>query len=237
MKVTNPTVNRKYIEDPRLWGVGLGTDFTFGTGTTTALITSGTAGQVLSEFGWTTTTLAYVAGSAADFLSSADKGVPPHLLLADASDLLASPAVFGDFSHGRAASRILGYMPTTLNFECLAAFTTASNNEPSTGFGFVEDGGSVITAAAADHMACITSNGTNFILSSGAATDTGAVIDTSWHVWRVSVSASGCEWFIDDVSQGSIALQTDEWPVSFEAGVVAAGANDVAISHFHVWYA
>jgi hypothetical protein len=237
MKITPAKINRVYITDPRNWAISPGTDFMLGAGTTTALITSGTAGQVLSEYGWTTTGLAYTAGSAADFLSSADPGVAPHIILADASDLLASPAIFGDYAHALAASWILGYMPTTLSFECRAAFTTAANDEPSTAFGFVEDGGSVITAAAADQLACISSNGTNFELNSGAAVDAGAAVDTAWHTFRVTVSSANVQWWIDGTSQGTIALEADEFPVSFEAGVVAAGANDIAISHVRVWYA
>lgn len=205
-------------------------------GTTTALITSGTAGQVLSEFGWTTTTLAYVAGSAADFGASADPGVAPHLLLADASDLLASPAIFGSYDHMLAASRILRYFPTRLICEVWAAFTTETNDEPSTAFGFVEDGGSVITAAAADQLACISSNGTNFELNSGAAVDAGAAADTAWHRFRIVVTSANVEWFIDETSQGTIALEADEFPVSFEAGIVAAGANDIALGDVHIWY-
>ena len=228
--------NRVYIEDPRNWGFALGTDYVLDGGTTTALITSGTAGQVLSEYGWTTTTLAYVAGSLADFASSADPGTAPHVLLADASDLLASPAIFGSYDHMLAASRILGRFPSKLVCEVWGAFTTSSNDEPSTAFGFVEDGGSVITAAAADQLACISSNGTNFELNSGAASDAGALVDTAWHRWRIEITSAACEWFIDGTSQGTIALEADEFPVSFEAGVVAAGANDIAIGNVHVWY-
>lgn len=232
---TSP-IPRVYVVDPREWAFAPGTDFLLGGGTTTALITSGTAGQVLSEFGWTTTTLAYVAGSGADFASSSDPGVAPHFLLADASDLLASPAIFGSYNHVLWAARIMGYTPTSLNAEVWAAFTTASNNEPSTAFGFVEDGGSVITAASADQLACISSNGTNFILASGAASDAGAAIDTAWHLWKIKITSANCEWFIDGTSQGTIALEADEFPVSFEAGVVAAGANDIALGNVRVWY-
>lgn len=237
MKITPANVKRHYVDDPRKWAFAPGTDFFIHPGTTTALITAGTAGEVLSEFGWTTTGLAYVAGSAADFLSSTDSGVAPHLILADASDLLASPAIFGSYDHALAASWFLGYIPTTLNMECRAAFTTETNNEPSTAFGFVEDGGSIITAAAADQLACISSNGTNFELNSGAAVDAGAAADALWHTWRITISSANVEWFMDGTSQGTIALEADEFPVSFEAGIVAAGANDIALGTVRIWYA
>lgn len=236
MKIERAPRNRKFVGDPRLWGVDLGTDYTFGMGTTTALITAGTAGQVLSEFGWTTTALAYVAGSAANFASSATPGTAPHLLLGDASDLLASPAVFGDYAHMLAASWVLGYFPTALVAEFRAAFTAFAANEPSTAVGFVEDGGSVITGAAADQLACISSNGTNFELNSGAAVDAGAAADASWHTFKIRVTSANVEWFIDGTSQGTIALETAEFPVSFEAGVVAGGLNTIALGPPRVYY-
>lgn len=232
-----PMRTRVHVMDPREWAFTLGTDWWLHGGTTTALITSGTAGQVLSEYGWTTTTLAYTAGSAADFGSSSDVGVPPHIILADASDLLASPAIFGTYPHMQAASGILGYTVTRLVLEVWAAFLTASADEPSSAFGWVEDGGSVITAAAADQMAAISSNGTNFELNSGAAVDAGAAIDTAWHLWKVVTTFGGThEWFIDGTSQGTLAIQADEWPVSFEAGIVAAGTNDIGIHSVHIYY-
>ena len=234
--VPAPKAPRVHVADPRDWAFAQGTDFYLNAGTTTALITSGTAGQVLSEYGWTTTALAYVAGSAADYADSADPGVSPHLLLADASDLLASPAIFGSYNHVLQAAHILGYTPTRLICEAYAAFTTSSNNESSSAFGFVEDGGVVITAAAADQLACISSDGTNFQLRSGAANDAGALVDTVWHLWRIVITSANCEWFMDGTSQGTIALEADEFPVSFEAGIVAAGANDLALGDVRVWY-
>src|SRR3990167_6988490 len=144
--VPAPLPNRLYVNDPRNWATSPGTDFLLDAGTTTALITSGTAGEVLSEFGWTTTTLAYVAGSAGDFASSGTPGIPPHLLLADASDLLASPAIFGSYEHMLPASTILGYFPTKLIAEGWAAVRATGADEPSTAFGCGEDGGCVVTA-------------------------------------------------------------------------------------------
>lgn len=236
MQIVRATPKRLYVTDPRAWAFTRGTDYMLGMGTTTALITSGTAGQVLSEFGWTTTSLAYVAGSGADFMTSADKGIPPHIILADASDQVLSPNIFGDWAAMKAVGRILGYDPTALNLEVIAAFTTASNNEPSTGFGFVEDDAAFITAASAGQIAGISSNGTNFVLSNDTVSDAGAAIDTSWHVWRIKVTSASIEWFIDGTSQGTIALKADEWPARFGAGVVAAGANDLALGDVHIWY-
>ena len=41
---------------------------------------------------------------------------------------------------------------------------------------------------------------------------------------------------MDGTSQGTIALEADEFPVSFEAGIVAAGTNTIGLGDVHVWY-
>lgn len=229
---------RVHITDPYQWATNIGTDYWLHGGATNAtILAAGTPYQGLPDYGWTVTATVYTAGSAADFGSSSDVGVPPHFILADASDLLASPAIFGTYPHMQGAARILGYHPTKLNLEVWAAFLTASADEPSSAFGFVEDGGSIITAAAADQMAAISSNGTTFEINSGAASDAGAAVDNAWHLWKITATfGSTFEWFIDGTSQGTLAIQADEWPVSFEAGVVAAGTNDIGIHQVHIWY-
>lgn len=225
--------DRVHVLTPQSWGLAAGTDFWL-TPSANGMLTAG-VGHELSDYGWTTTALALQNGSGADFMSSADPGTLGAILLADASDVLLSPAVFGDYQHQYMARRLLGYSPTKLCLEVIAAFTTVANNEEATGFGFIEDGGSPITAG--DHMAFIGSDGTNFICRSGAATDTGALIDTSVHRWKIVITSGGSvEWFIDDVSQGTIAIQADEWPVAFGAGVQALGANDVVLGLSHIWY-
>ena len=114
-------------------------------------------------------------------------------------------------------------------------FTTVANNETATGFGFVEDTGSPITAA--DALAMIVSNGANFVLRSGAATSAaGLAVDTALHKFRIAVTTTNITWYVDDVSQNTLALETDEFPVSFGAGIQAAGANRFSLGVGHIWY-
>jgi hypothetical protein len=101
----------------------------------------------------------------------------------------------------------------------------------------VEDGGSIITAAAADQMAAISSNSTTFEINSGAASDAGAASDNAWHKWKIVTTQGGThEWFIDGTSQGTLAIQANEWPVSFEAGIVATGTNTIGLASVHIYY-
>ena len=237
MKITSAVTNRVHITDPRLWAVGMGTDFWLGASASTAIL-AGTAGAgaLISEFGWTTTALAHVTGSGADLFSAADTGVPPYIQFTAASDLLLSPSIFGTADHAAQAGRILGYNPTTLNMDCYAAFLAEGADEVASAFGFVQAGASPITAAAAGQYACISSNATNFELNSSAASDAGALSENAWHKWRVSVTAAGSEWFMDDTSQGSIAAVLDVAPLRFGCGIVAAGVNTIGLGTVHIWY-
>lgn len=224
---------RAHLLSPQEWGYAVGTDFWL-TAAVNGMLTAGN-GHELSDYGWTTTALTLTAGSLADFITSADVGTPANITMADASDLIQSPILFGNYSHALAASKILGYLPNRLTLEAYAAFPAVAANETATGFGFVESAGSPIVAG--DAMAMIVSDGTNFVCRSGAASDVGATADTAYHLWRVEIAGgSSVEWFIDDTSQGTFAIQSDLWPVSFGAGVQAAGANDVSLAWVHIWY-
>ena len=235
---TDVALRRQHVLTPQSWGVAAGTDFWF-MGSVNGMLTAGN-GHELSDYGWTTTALSLQNGSAADFLSTIalDPGNPGAILFDAASDLLLSPAIFGDYQHAYQAEVLLGFAPSQLCLEAIGAFTVATNNETATGFGFIEDGGSPITVA--DHMAYIFSNGTNFAIRNGATTtDTGAAVDTNSHKWKMVITSGGSiEWFIDGTSQGTISIQDDEWPASFGAGVLATtGANRFQIGMVHIWYA
>ena len=117
-----------------------------------------------------------------------------------------------------------------------ATFTVINTASDTTGFGWVEDGGSGIVGA--DQIAYITSDGTNFLFKNDTVSDTSiAVADTNPHLFRIKVTSASIEWFIDDVSQGTIALKTDEWPASFGAGALATtGANFFHIGWAHIFY-
>lgn len=227
----NTAFNRIHVP-PRLWGTAPGTDFwLIPSGEIT---TAGATGDLLSDNGWVTTSLVETAGSAADFLSSADTGVPTHLLTNASGDLLQSPSVFGTYDHGQVAAAILGYSPTTLNVEFWGAMTVHTADEANSGFGWVEAGGS--PANTADAMAMINTDGTNFRISSGAASDLGAADDALWHQFKIVSTFGGThEWFIDGTSQGTLAIQADLYPVSF--GFHALTTNRPALGSVHIWYA
>jgi len=229
--------NRRHIWTPQGWGYEAGTDFWF-VGAASGMLTSGNAHE-LADYGWTTTALGFATPSAADFISAADQGTPNALAFDAAGDLLKSPVIFGEYNHALLAAEILGYTPTQLVAVIRAQFAVASNNETATGFGFFEDGGA--PNVAADAFAMITSNGTNFVARSGADSDAGAAVDTAWHTWKLVIGAGpadGIEWFMDGVSQGTFDTETDELPVGFGAGVLAAtGANFFNLAWAHLYYA
>src|SRR3990167_5959661 len=90
---------RIHVLTPQEWATTPGTDFWL-VGQSNGMITAGSAHE-LADYGWTTTALKLTAATGgADLLDSADVGVPAGITLADASDLLASPAIFGDYAHG-----------------------------------------------------------------------------------------------------------------------------------------
>ena len=238
MGITNlfiPAAPRLHVNHPQGWGYMIGTDYWMYI-SANGMLTSGNAHE-LSDYGWTTTSLVGPSsGSGADFLSSSDS-VSGTLSTNAGSDLLQSPSVFGNYGHGRGASIILGYMPTRLNLEFNAAFPVVANNETATCIGFVEDTGSIVTAN--DALATIFSDATNFKLRSGAATSAaGPAVDTNGHLWRIQLNKTDAlaYWWVDDVAQPSLTLETDEFPCAFGFGQVAAGSNTIAMGDVHIWY-
>lgn len=218
------------------WGDELGTDYWLFPGPGV----NGATTKILSDVGWTLTSLGITAGSGADFISAADKGTPRTILHNASGDLISSPVVFGDYQHARAASLIMGRtdLPRYLIMDAFAAFTTASANEDTSGFGLIEDGGAITTAG--DHMAVIVSDGTNFIARTGADSSTGAAVDTNYHWWRILIdrtigATNGARWYIDGVSQGTFDVQADEWPVHFAAHSLTT--NRIALGTTHIFYA
>ena len=140
--------------------------------------------------------------------------------------------MFGGYPHAYAASFFLGQLPTSLTLEVYARYSTHTANEPATGFGFVEDGGAPETQV--DHFAYIYTDGANFTLESGAASDAGAADDGNWHLFKVVITSANVEWFIDGTSQGTIALEADEFPVSF--GAYASTTNRFKLGQVHIFY-
>lgn len=226
-------VNRLHVTDPFLWARSPGTDFWIMAANIVAV--AGTFPDDLADYEWTTTSLGLTAGSAADFITSADVGAPRTFLTNAAGDLLQSPVVFGDYAHALLAKQFLGYLPTKLNMEAYAAFSVGTSNETASCLGFVEDGGSIVTAN--DALATVFSDGTNFKLRSGAATSgAGALIDTNYHLWKIVVDATNCTLTMDGANSISVATEADEFPVSFGLGCVAAGNNRIQLAWAHIWY-
>ena len=207
-----------------------------------------TEGNDLTAFGWTVTGAPpYVAPSGADFLTPDDKGTTGGVHLDTASDVIASPPIFGSWDHGVALANMLGRvsregipeMPRFLVADFVARFS-ANNAETGSCIGFVEDGGS--PAVANDAMATIFTDGTSWKLRSGAATSSAiAVDDTNPHHFRILVDRiDALAWgFVDNMSRGagkSIAIQADEWPVQFGAGTIAAGSNDPVLANAVIRY-
>ena len=202
------------------------------------------APQLLSALGWIVAgTVSFVAGSGADFLSSSDRGTPPHFLCNATGERLTSPFIFGQDHVTRYIRQQLGWEPTKLIAEFSAVWTTASNADTTGGIGFVEAGGAIQTAA--DHMVMLTSDGTNFILRSGAATTTFALaVDTNPHIWRIVLDkGTGLATFQQDgvsigtggaSGTGAIAIQADLWPAAFGAAVTSS--NVLGLGPAHIYY-
>ena len=230
---------RRHAWNPVDWPNGPFTDYWLLGGSPT--IAGATAPNLASDALWTTTTLTVAAGSAADFISSSDKGTMANIAGADTTDLLDSPAIFGDYLHARAAAMIMGklILPRYLIVDVLATLTTASADEDRSGFGLVEDGGTAGTDA--DSMAWIYTDAVNFYINSGAAVSSaGAAVDTSPHWFRIAIdknaaTASGLTWYIDGTRQGTLAVQEDEWPASF--GAYCHTTNRFALHLVHIYYA
>ncbi len=209
----------------------------------------GTTGDahLLSDYGFTLTGLTAANGSGADLPpanfgtpgATIDAGLPGSITLADAVDVFLSPPLFGHPDGFRQAAKLLGQAkpPGKLRVEFQMAFTTGSNNETASGAGLIEDGGSPVTAA--DHFAFIYSDGTNIRLRSGAADETViaalAVVTTPlYYAIELSRISQLITWFssVDGFTwtkRGTLAVEADELPVAFGAGVVSAGANDVVL--------
>lgn len=238
LRHTAPRSTRMHIMNAEDWATECGTDFWMIATTGEQTVGVGAGRHTLDTHGWTTTSIVEYEGSGGDFLSAADDD--PSAFHFDAqNDLLQSPVLFGSYAHARMVQEHLGWLPTVLSMEIFAQFVDATNNETNSCFGFVEGGGSIIVAN--DALATIFSDGTNYRLRSGATTSgVGPVDDTAWHKWRIKITSAGVEWFVDGASQNAgslLALETDEFPVSFGIGVGGAGANTLKMSQAHIWYA
>lgn len=201
--------------------------------------------------GWTLEAEHGVDGSGGDFRggvitagSPSDPGIPNHVALLATGDLIVSPTIFGDYAHMLAAAQVVGRgtLPTKLIMDVRAAFTTASGNEPTSGFGFFEAGTTTTSATENLQLAFISSDSANFQLATNASStlvDVGAAVSATWKNWRIVLDYTTsavfrASWFINGVLQGSIVPTTDEAPYAFGAHTLSS--NVVKIGPVHIFY-
>jgi hypothetical protein len=228
------------------WAQEPATDFWLYTAASTGPL-GGAQADLLSEHGWTTTSLSAADGAAADFMTSDDVGTIGGFVQNAQNDLLKSSAIFGDYAHARMAADLLHRreLPRYLIMDAYARFSVVANNQPTTALGFVEDGGSIVTAA--DHAGAFTSNTATWGLSVDGSEGTAfGTADTGAHLFRIvldrenSTVRPGVDGTMYDEQaggvDGSLAIVQDEFPVAFGAG--SGGANNlVQLTWAHIFYA
>lgn len=192
-------------------------------------------GSLRDSVGWSLTSgvVLNVTGTG-DFLDLTDPGTRDYFDLDASTEVVASPVVFGGRSHVLAVTALLGAAPTKLIAEFWMGFETNAN-DTAAGVGFNNIGGG---AAFGPNSILIHSDGANFVLKAGGNSDTGAAIDLVIHKWKIIVNktAQNIEWFMDDVSQGTVTLadSQDVWPMCFQ-GRAASNFLQVYVP-LHVWY-
>ena len=234
MTLTYPSNVGGIVNDPAQWASSAGYEFWIVFGHLDLMTVMGATNVGLSGAGWTGAIAANASiteGSTGDFLSSADID-PTRIVIGSTNMLLSSPRIFGSYDHGLMARRFLGYLPTKLCCEFYARFSVASANEATSYIGFGSP--SLANVSSAGGAGGVTSNGTNFLLISDLGSDPGAAIDTAWHLWRIEVGPTNTEWFIDDVSQGTITTETDIWPTCFN--IVSGVTNRPQLAWARVYY-
>lgn len=257
---------RLHVQAGYQWGSYMGTDYwlTSNSGMDIYSAAATTVGEQLAENGWTATSLVNTAGSGSDFRGNVftkatttgpktgshggaftDPGIPNHALTNASGDLLLSPAVFGDAAHMRAAAQIMGKasLPNYLIADFWASMSVASAAEVRSSIGF-------FTAAATDstveasQLAAIQSDGTNFLMAGAAATMTkGALIDTSWHNWKIVLQFNGatgasCFWYIDGALQSTTAgvAAQDVFPCKWGFGAFTTNRPLVGLTRIYYDY-
>ena len=230
---------RKHVM-PSRWPFEPGTDFWLIPGPDMNTAEDTGSQEQLPEWGWTSTSLVDTQGSAADFMASADKGDQNHILTNATGDLLQSPSIFGDYSHAWQAMRCAGMnsIPKKLVCEFWGSMSVHSANEPTSGWGLFEDGGSADTEA--DQLAFISSDSSNFQIARNGGTgileDTGLVDGADWNLFTIEVALgpSLVYWYVNGALQGSIAITADEFPCFF--GMHALTTNRPLLGVVHIYY-
>lgn len=258
---------RQHVTAAFDWGQRAGTDYwlLLNSGFDILAAAATTVGEQIAENGWTATSLVNTAGSGSDFggggitptlnttgggprglvtLVPTDMGTPNHILTNASGDLLASPAIFGDYAHMLQASLLAGKksLPRYLVMDFLAAFTVASANEVTSAIGFFEDGATISTEA--DQYAVIFSDGTNFKLAGNASTMvTGPLISTGWHEWRIVIAYNGTTGPNVYAYQDGVIFSTtagvgiqDEFPLKIGMHSLTTNRSGLGLTHvFYDW--
>lgn len=235
--IGNSGAGRVHVQAPEwrrspgtdFWLMDMGTSEDDATGVTTAAGIT----QSFPTYGWilVSTNIASALTAAGDLLNvTTDPALRTFADLDTAADNLFSPAVFGSAAHAEFFRSIFGVYPTRLCAEFFAGFEVNNSNETETGWGFS-------TLAGMSQGIRIHSNGANFRLASGGNGDVGAAVDTAIHKWKLQIDSADTEWFMDGVSQGTVATVQDVWPMGFRAQVLTGNGNfNQLYVPLHIWY-
>ncbi len=241
---------RKHVMADRWWDT-VGTDFWLMPNITMGTTVDG-SNEVIDN-GWTLEAEHGVAGSGSKFRGGvitagapATPGIPAHVALLATGDLIVSPPVFGGYDHMLAAAWCVGkdkhQLPTKLIMDVRAAFTVASANEPTSGFGFFEDSTTTTSATENLQLAFISSDSANYQLATNASSalvDVGAAIAVAWKEWRIvldytTAGVRRASWFINGTLQGSIVPTDSEAPYAFGAHTLTT--NNLLLGPVHIFY-
>lgn len=172
--------------------------------------------------------------STQDFMSLTDRSLRGARFDA-ANDRISSPFVFGSQNHIEGLQSLYGFLPNRLRMRILAQWLDASNDEQDSYFGFNSLFGAGDILGITFH-----SDGVNWRLrhASTAGEIVGPAVDNDPHIFEILLGPNLVEFFLDDVSQGSLAEipAPDRWPMGFEGHLPAAPNNDFAIDWVHVRY-
>lgn len=230
-------LRRVHVTQGYEWAQKAGTDFWL-LAAANGILTASTQG-LISDGGWTATSLSVADGSGADFGSKADPGTPGEITTNAGADLLKSPAIFGDYAHMHQAAVIAGMnsIPRYLVMDAYARLSTASADESTSNLGFVEAGGSIVTAADIQASFYSKGTGTTFNMNSNATVVTGLVaVDTSYHWFRILMDrfTGNSLYYVDGTYNGLTPITTDVFPVAWGFG---NGTTDRwQLNQVHVFY-
>lgn len=246
-------IARKHVRAGQRWAHEIGTDYWLQptSGFDQAAAGSATDPQLahgLAVHGWIATSLVNTVGAGGDFGALGDSTKTPNHFLTNATgDLLESPRMFGSYDHMRGAADIAGMasLPRFLIARFWGAMTVHTADEPTSGWGFFEDAGSVATEAV--HAGFISSDGTNFQIGANAGTPVDLVADDAlWHDFAIvlAVAEMKAYGYVDPTwrhgspplgaALGSIAIAADEVPYGF--GFHALTTNRPGLGLTRVYY-